>query len=267
MTNLRWLSKNHFIIFALIFVSFTLGYGVGRVPLIWHTGEHLINQAAEWLCSRANIERTTSALVIDADLRGYHIAKDPQEYDTELDSYSFHKHKRIPVNEAALILVDVWEQQSNNEGWDERKQEITSTTILDVLQATRENNMLIIHAPSLGAISDIVSPLANEIVLDSSNWIPDDKELHVILLRHNIKTLFYVGYATDICILDRPYGIKRMHGLGYQTILLRDCTGTLEYHDTLEGMWVTRMAVREVERMPAGYSCTAKDFMEGFRKQ
>ena len=55
-----------------------------------------------------------------------------------------------------------------------------------------------------------------------------------------------------------------MHGLGYQTILLRDSTAALEYHDTLEEKWVTRMAVREVERMTAGYSYTAEDFIEGF---
>ena len=104
-------------------------------------------------------------------------------------------------------------------------------------------------------------------MLDSSNWIPDDKELHIILLTHNMKTLFYVGFATNECVLDKAYGIKRMHALGYQTMLLRDRTEAMEYHDTLEEMWVTRIAVREVEQLSRGYSSTAKDFIEGFRKQ
>ncbi len=267
MIRLRGVSKKHFVILALIFLAFILGYGVGRVPLIWHTGEHFINQTAEWLVSRfAKTQVTTSGLVIDVDLRQYHIASDPQEYDTELDSYFSYVNKTIPVNEAALILVDVWEPLPDNDGGNERSREIISTNIYDVLQAARENNMLIIHAPALGVESDIVRPLANEIVLDSSNWIPDDKELHIILLHHNIKTLFYVGFATDDCVLNRPYGIKRMLGLGYQTILLRDATSSMEFHDTLEGMWVTRTAVREVEKSPGGYSCTAKDFVEGFTK-
>jgi nicotinamidase-related amidase len=131
----------------------------------------------------------------------------------------------------------------------------------------RENNMLIIHAPAGGVISNVVSPLENEIVLDSSNWIPDDKELHFILLKHDKKTLFYVGFHANMCILDRRYGTKRMHDLGYQVILLRDCTTGKEYHDTLEKMWVTRLAVREVEKRLRGYSCTAEEFIEGFAKQ
>ena len=72
------------------------------------------------------------------------------------------------------------------------------------------------------------------------------------------------SYATNVCVLNRPYGIKRMHDLGYRTILVRDCTAALEYHDTLEEKWVTRMAVREVEKKEAGYSCTSRDFIEGF---
>ena len=264
ISRLRWFNKQRLIISALILAAFVLGYGVGRVPIIWHSGEHLVNQTAERLFAQAKIERPESVLVIEVDLRGYHVAADPQEYDTEMESYFFNERMRIPVNEAALILVDVWEEKSDNDGWDEREREINSTTLLDVLQAARENNMLIIHAPALGTISDVVSPLAGEIVLDSSNWMPDDKELHVLLLRHNVKTLFYVGYATNVCVLNRPYGIKRMHDLGYRTILVRDCTAALEYHDTLEEKWVTRMAVREVEKKEAGYSCTSRDFIEGF---
>ena len=261
MIHPQWRSKKHIIILALILLAFIIGYGVGRIPLIWHTGEHFINQTGEWFFSQfARTQGTISDLVIDINLRGYHV-------NTELDSYFFNVNKRIPANEAALILVDVWEPSPNNEGLPNRSREIISTTIYDVLQAARENDMLIIHAPAGGIIADIVSPLENEIVLDSSNWIPDDKELHIILLQRNIKTLFYVGFATHICVLNRPYGIKRMHGLGYQIILLRDCTSSMEYHDTLEGMWVTRTAIREVEKRPGGYSCTAKDFIEGFTKQ
>jgi len=104
-------------------------------------------------------------------------------------------------------------------------------------------------------------------VLDSSNWITDDRELNIILQKHHVETVFYVGFATDICILDRPYGIKKMHDLGYQIILLRDCTSGFEYDDTLGKMWVTEIAVREVEAMPHGYSCTANDFMKGLKPQ
>lgn len=254
MTHVRWLSRKCFVILALILFAFILGYVLGGLYSIWRIGDPFYS-----LLPR--IEGSTSDLVIDVNLRGYYLARDSQKYDTEADSGFSYVHKRIPVNEGALILVDVWESHPN-EGWLERSREITSTTIYEVLQTARENNMLIIHAPADGAISDIVSPLVNEIVVDYSNWIPDDIELHLVLQRHNVKTLFYVGFSTNRCLLVRPCGIKRMHSLGYQIILLRDCTTGFEYHDTLEGMWATKIAVRQVEEL--GYTCTAKDFIEGF---
>jgi len=262
--RVRQLSKKRLVILALILFAFILGYGGGRFQLIGNTGEQWIFHTGEWLYSRlARVERTMSDIVIDVDLRGYYDAgSDP------VSSHFFPEHKSIPVNEAALILVDVWEIPTSGKWLHERQQEITSTNIYNVLQAARENNMLIIHAPAADdAISHIVSPLANEIVLDSSNWIPDNIELHLILLKYDIKTLFYVGFATNDCILDRPYGIKQMHHFDYQIILLRDGTLGNEFHDTLEGMWVTRIALREVEKMPGGYTVTAEDFIEGFAKQ
>ena len=138
----------------LILFAFILGYVVGRVPLIWHTGDHFINKTGEWLFSQfAKTQKITSDLVIDVDLREYHIALDPQENNTELDSYFSYVNKIIPVNETALILVDVWELSSNNEGWCGREREIISTAISDVLQAARDNSMLIIHAPGGRTIS------------------------------------------------------------------------------------------------------------------
>jgi len=112
------------------------------------------------------VEKAPSENVMGLDLRAYHLAADPREYDTELSSYFFYEHQEIPVDKAALVLVDVWEQKSNNDGWNERKEEIISTNIYNVLQAARATNMLVIHAPSLQVINHTVSPLENEIVLD-----------------------------------------------------------------------------------------------------
>lgn len=259
MIHARRPSKKHFVILISILLAFVLGYWGGSVQLIWRVGERLYALFPK-------TEVTTSDMIIDVNLRGYYLSVDSEKYDTELSSHFFYVRKRIPVNKAALILVDVWKSHPND-GWLERSREITSTAIYDVLQAARENNMLIIHAPAGRAISDTVSPLENEIVLDSSNWIPDDRELQFILLRHDINTLFYAGFATDRCVLARPYGIERMRSLGYQVILLRDCTTGLEYHDTLEGMWVTQVAIHRIEEAPNSYSCTAEDLIEGFTKE
>jgi hypothetical protein len=97
--------------------------GGGERALVWRISEQLYSPFH-------GILGTTSDLVIDVDLRGY-----KGYHSEEQSSHFFHVHKRIPVNEAALILVDVWEPSSNYDyGWQERTQEITSTSISDVLQ-------------------------------------------------------------------------------------------------------------------------------------
>lgn len=256
----RWRKMVAPTIVALIICAFALGYSAGELNLTTHAK----NLFADILNFQPTPVTETSDAVIELELRGYHLAGDPQQYDTELSGGFTYSFERIPVNETALILVDVWKWHPND-GHLERAQK-TIPNISEVLQAARENNMLIVHAPAGRAIADMVSPLPGEIVLDSSNEISDDKELHQILQRYNIKTLFYVGFATNMCVLRRSYGMERMHSLGYRVILLRDCTTGIEFHDTLEGLWATRVAIRYVE-CDLGYTTTAQDFMEGFTKQ
>jgi len=237
--------------------AFCFGYLVGGVHLLGTAQEHLSYRS---LLSSLPLIAAPPDSFVDLEVRSYHIAADPEEYDTELDSYFVTSRKRIPVARAALVLVDVWES-GTNDGHTQRAKEIIPT-IYEVLQAARDNGMVIIHAPAQEKEDEMVSPLADEIVLDSFNDIPDDEELDVILKHYGVRTLFYAGFATNMCVLDRPYGMKRMHSLGYEVILIRDATTAVEFHDTLDGMWATKLAIRYVG-YALGHSCTADDFIQG----
>jgi nicotinamidase-related amidase len=74
------------------------------------------------------------------------------------------------------------------------------------------------------------------------------QELHELLTERRVALLFYVGFATNICVLHRDYGVLAMGARGYLPILLRDCTIGIESGDTLPEMLATRAAIHDVER-------------------
>ena len=86
-------------------------------------------------------------------------------------------------------------------------------------------------------------------------------QLNRILRGLGIWNLVYVGFATDLCLMDVPAAMKEMAlRFNYRCILLRDCTTTIEQPDTVEGLLRTRLAVRQVEYV-LGYTATSEDFV------
>jgi len=91
-------------------------------------------------------------------------------------------------------------------------------------------------------IASSVAPRGDEAVVATGH------ELHELLAERRIAFLFYVGFATNICVLHRDYGVLAMGARGYLPVLLRDCTVGIETRDTRDGMLTTRMAIHDVER-------------------
>jgi nicotinamidase-related amidase len=106
-------------------------------------------------------------------------------------------------------------------------------------------------------------------IADSVAPGPDDSvvatgaELNELLTERRSAFLFYVGFATNICVLHRDYGILAMGARGYLPILLRDCTVGIETRDTVDGMLTTRLAIQDVERRY--YTSDSEDLIEGLR--
>ena len=106
-------------------------------------------------------------------------------------------------------------------------------------------------------------------VRDEDEVIATGDQLHAFLRERRILHLLYVGFAANYCVIGRDYGIRAMGKRGYNIVLLRDATGGVEYADTLDRMWATELAIREVEDR-FGFTASNADFLracEEARKQ
>jgi nicotinamidase-related amidase len=103
-------------------------------------------------------------------------------------------------------------------------------------------------------IPDPLKPQPGELVAATT------EELDGWCRQRGLDTLLYTGFATNLCLLDSPAGMKAMAGLGYRCILLREATLAVEHHDTLSTRLNTRCAVRYVETW-VGYTASVTDFV------
>ncbi|MGQ9691776.1 MAG: isochorismatase family protein [Thermoproteota archaeon] len=86
------------------------------------------------------------------------------------------------------------------------------------------------------------------------------KQMHKILKDLRKLHLFYVGFATNMCLQHRDYGIRAMSEMGYNVILIRDCTTAIEAHDTVDQQLITKIFIQEIETKYA-WSTTSKEFI------
>lgn len=173
-------------------------------------------------------------------------SEDENKFDTENDSaYRFFDEK-INLSRAALVLIDVWSHH-NNDGWLERVRQHQKSTLVPLLELARKHSMTIIHAPHEKEIARACTPLPGELVLDFFNSIDDTIELHNYLRANQIDTLFLAGYSSNLCLIGRPVGIVKMHMLGYNIIVLRDCTIAFETSETLEGELTNKVTIDIIE--------------------
>lgn len=110
------------------------------------------------------------------------------------------------------------------------------------------------HTPPL-RIADCLGPEPEDYVVQSG------KQLHKLLKSKKILHLFYAGFATNICVLRRDYGMRAMADRGYNLIFIRDATTAVEAHDTVDDLTNTKVYTKEIEFMLA-YSTTSRDFIE-----
>lgn len=182
-------------------------------------------------------------------------------YDGNASTYllttELYAEGNYPVVSSALILVDVWDSLIPNKRFYERA-DMVMPNMLSVLESARANDMLVIHA-----FEGYPEAKAVESTDKSEPIVSDTLELDSILRQGNITTLFYMGFATNLCVIEKPYGIRKMHELGYKIILIRDCTAAVEYPDTADDECATRSAIRRIEYL-YGRSTLSKDFIGGF---
>jgi nicotinamidase-related amidase len=241
--------------------------------------------------------------------RYYRVYTDPDVACDEQNFQSVERRLEIPVEQSALVVVDVWSTHYI-QSWLERAARVTRTRIVPALEAARQANLLVVHAPSPmvarrygvesppgtpGAdwpppefrhragpyqefsrqdelrlrealeryeteldIAEIARPQAGEPVIATG------EQLQALLAERRILHLFYLGFATNWCILYRDYGMLEMSRRGYNLILLRDATTGVEFHDTVASLAATEMTVREIETKQ-GWSTSTEAFVAACR--
>ena len=107
--------------------------------------------------------------------------------------------------------------------------------------------------------ADIVSPIGDEPLF----FYTDTFDTY--LKQHNIDTLIYTGFATDMCILGAEGGGRPMLACGYRCILMRDATVGVETPESFSDRLATRYGIHLFE-WTVGYSTTSAEFMEAVGK-
>lgn len=103
-------------------------------------------------------------------------------------------------------------------------------------------------------ITEVIRPEPEDFVIAKGN------HLHRLLKYYRILHLFYCGFATNMCVQFRDYGMRAFAGRGYNLILIRDATTAVESHDTVDELLGTKIAVRDIEMM-IGFSTSTEDFV------
>lgn len=95
--------------------------------------------------------------------------------------------------------------------------------------------------------------------------IATGRQLHRLCRHRKILHLVYAGFAANMCVMARDYGMRAMQGRGYNVVLLRDCTTGIEAHDTVESELLLRAAILEVE-MLLGFTSTSAELIAAARE-
>lgn len=164
--------------------------------------------------------------MIQLSIQRYPMPSDETSQGIEQGSVLSQELITLDLNRTALLLVDVWKtyEQHSDDEWLDKKQTNIEQKIVPLLAFARRHRLMIIHLPHRQEIADEATPLPGEIVCTPRD--PDElqHELLGVLQEHQVTTLLYAGYNSNLCVLFRPTGILAMRTLGYQTILIRDCT-------------------------------------------
>ena len=251
-----------------------------------------------------------------------HIVHEPNPPDLPYREEHFgyvHLPVSVPLEQAALVLVDCWDQIIV-ESFQERAERICEETIRPVLEASRSAGITVVHAPSPPVAEkfrefwppEAVDERATEAVA-AAYWPPADfamrrgdwahlqarrsglhqelldridrdrsihpavlpeagdfviatgEQLHRICRERGILYLFYVGFATNICVPDRDYGMRAMRERGYALVLLRDATTGVEARDTYSLLAATSVMIHQFELRDVAGTITADAFLAALK--
>lgn len=92
------------------------------------------------------------------------------------------------------------------------------SSVYDSVRGPVLDRLRLISSNTSQDILDQLKPEKDEYVLESL------EELFYVLWRRDIKLLFYVGVASNVCMLYRPTGALNLAGSNYVAVMLGDCS-------------------------------------------
>ena len=218
---------------------------------------------------------------------------------------------KIPVSQAAIVLVDVWQRHYIKDP-EARAEIIINEKLIPLLNKLKKTGIRIIHTPSpevavthpnwvriqtkeqvfarndkwppaeflsskgefkpfempyepMEEVRNRMAPLTFHPKVLPQNGEPviaNGAELHEYLKQNKLLFLFYAGFNTNACIINRDYGTIRMRDRGYKIILVRDCTTGMESKDTRATLTQTNSTILNLE-MFGCFTVTSGDMMNG----
>ena len=252
-----------------------------------------------------------SEKTIELDPGYYHLTRRAGVTEGEFERRTLHWS--LPVEQIALVLVDVWGEHyvASHVA---RTAEITTGRIKPLMQAFRGLGAVVIHAPSPdcarlyaqwgkyaveagksgqgGGGEDWPPAKFRRKEGDYARWArpqdPQDaefdriieerfiqrdvepqegdeviatgEELQRLLEERGLLFLFYAGFAANMCVPFRDYGMRAMKNRGYEVVLIKDCTTAIEVADTADELLLSRAAAVDVEQN-IGYTVTAAELL------
>ena len=100
---------------------------------------------------------------------------------------------------------------------------------------------------------------------DGDYVIATGDQLNRLCREQGILYLFYVGFATNICVPDRDYGLRAMRERGYALVLLRDATTGVEARDTYPMLAATSVMIHQFELRDIAGTITSDAFLAAFK--
>ncbi|MBM4049503.1 MAG: isochorismatase family protein [Planctomycetes bacterium] len=110
-------------------------------------------------------------------------------------------------------------------------------------------------------IPKVVEPRPDEFLIATG------AQMNQILAERKILNLIYVGFATNMCLLEKPGAVREMaHQRWYRTIVLRDCTTAVEHAETVADLAMTKTFLLWMEMCALAYTATAQAFIQACRQ-
>ena len=98
------------------------------------------------------------------------------------------------------------------------------------------------HSQKLRDFHPVIRPQGDEAVILTG------EELHRLCAQRGVLHLFYVGFNTNMCMIQRDYGTYEMMLRGYGVVLVRDCTTGMETHETKAQLMCTKGVIATLEQ-------------------